>query len=80
VRETEVIDMPNIITVDAQFIDSQTLHLFEPMIGRSNKKIKVIIEQENPQVKSRIFGCANEWIEITPDFNEPLEDLKEYME
>ncbi len=30
-------------------------------------------------IKERKFGCARGLIEISPDFDEPLEDFKEYM-
>lgn len=29
--------------------------------------------------KERQFGCAKGLIEMKPDFNEPLEDFREYM-
>jgi len=33
----------------------------------------------NLKPKERQFGCAKGLIEIKPDFDEPLEDFREYM-
>ena len=40
------------------------------LIEKSSKKTKAIIPQ---------FGCAKGKIHLSADFDEPLEDLKEYM-
>ncbi len=37
------------------------------------------IENQRKGPKKPIFGCAKGEIHITPDFDEPLEDFKEYM-
>ena len=31
------------------------------------------------KVKERKFGCAKGLIELAPDFDEPLDDFKDYM-
>ncbi len=31
------------------------------------------------KIKERKFGCAKGFFTISPDFDEPLEDFKEYM-
>ena len=36
--------------------------------------------KKKPSSKKPIFGCAKGQIYISPDFDEPLEDFKEYME
>lgn len=33
----------------------------------------------NPHIKERKFGCAKGLFKIHPDFDEPLDDFKEYM-
>jgi len=71
--------MQTAIIIEAEIIDNQTIHLLEPIRINENRHIKVIIEESNQKVSKRIFGCAKDWIEISPDFNEPLEDFKEYM-
>ncbi len=35
--------------------------------------------KNNKKVKERKFGCAKGLIEIAPDFDEPLDDFKEYL-
>jgi hypothetical protein len=36
-------------------------------------------KKKDSKTKKPIFGCAKGEIHITPDFDEPLEDFKEYM-
>jgi hypothetical protein len=36
-------------------------------------------KKKKSMVKKPIFGCAKGEIYISPDFDEPLEDFKEYM-
>lgn len=33
----------------------------------------------NKQIKERQFGYAKDFFKMSPDFDEPLEDFKEYM-
>jgi hypothetical protein len=35
--------------------------------------------KEEKVVKERKFGCAKGLIEMSPDFDEPLDDFKDYM-
>jgi len=35
--------------------------------------------KRNLKIKKPIFGCAKGQIYISPDFDEPLEDFKDYM-
>lgn len=45
-------------------------------------KVLVIFEQEIEKIndlKKRPFGISKGMIELSPDFDEPLDDLKEYM-
>lgn len=36
-------------------------------------------KKETSHKKKPVFGCAKGQIYISPDFDEPLEDFKEYM-
>jgi len=36
-------------------------------------------QKAQPNIKEREFGCAKGMFEMHPDFDEPLEDFKEYM-
>ncbi|OHD56822.1 MAG: hypothetical protein A2Y33_12700 [Spirochaetes bacterium GWF1_51_8] len=65
---------------EGRLIDKRTLELSEPTDLQIGEKVKLIIEPEQSVRKTRVFGCAKDWIEISPDFNEPLEEMKEYME
>jgi hypothetical protein len=66
--------------VEGEFIDNQTLHISEPIITKK-KKVKLIIEELNNNniEKKRKFGCAKGWFTIKSNFNNPIEDFKEYM-
>jgi hypothetical protein len=65
---------------EAKIFDSHTLKLTEPTDMQIGEKVKLTIESETTARKPRIFGCVKDWMEISPDFDEPLEDMKEYME
>ena len=41
--------------------------------------IIVTFLEKIPEVKKRVIGSLQGKIEISDDFNEPLDDLKEYM-
>lgn len=36
-------------------------------------------QPEKPKVGKRVFGSAKGKYQLSPDFDEPLEDFKEYM-
>ena len=40
----------------------------------------VCAEQTKKRLRSEIFGCLKGKISISDDFNDPIEELKEYME
>ena len=67
--------------VDGELIDHITIKLKEP-IPLENGDIKVVVEQIESKKKSReqLFGRWKGKITISPDFNEPLDCFKEYME
>ena len=44
---------------------------FVEFLKTKNKKEKAITERK--------FGCARGLIEMSPDFDEPLDDFKDYM-
>ena len=48
--------------------------------GRANIIIQFPIQQEAALIKKvPVFGCAKGQFRISADFNEPLEDFKDYM-
>ena len=51
----------------------------EIVIAKANKPIVKIVPLKNSKQKRKI-GFAKGKIKIAPDFDEPLEDFKEYME
>jgi len=46
-----------------------------------NDFIDFLLSKRKKEIKQKqpIFGCAKGLIYISPDFDEPLEDFKEYM-
>lgn len=49
---------------------------------KKQTKVLVIFEEEvekSTESKKRTFGISKGNIELSSDFNEPLDDLKEYM-
>ena len=49
---------------------------------KKQTKVLVIFEEEvekSTEPKKRTFGISRGNIQLSPDFNEPLDDLKEYM-
>ena len=72
--------MNNTYITYGEIIDEYTVHLNEP-VKISSKKARIIIEPIEEEKKYEIkFGCAKGQITMSDDFNEPLEDFKEYME
>ncbi|MGE0084196.1 MAG: DUF2281 domain-containing protein [Desulfococcaceae bacterium] len=71
--------MENVYICDATFIDSKTILLSEeyPVSG---KEIQLIIIPKGIPKQKRKAGLLKGMIKMSEDFNEPLEDMKEYME
>ena len=48
---------------------------------KKQTKVLVIFEEieKSTEHKKRTFGISRGNIQLSPDFNEPLDDLKEYM-
>lgn len=48
---------------------------------KKQTKVLVIFEEieKSAEPKKRTFGISRGNIQLSPDFNEPLDDLKEYM-
>jgi len=67
--------MQTAYVVEAQFIDSQTIHINEPL-NIENKDILVTIQPKNQlkkkSNKSFYFGCMKGHIKMGDDFNEPI--------
>lgn len=64
-----------------------TVHLpVPPELRRGKLKVTAVIEPEGagggatPEQGLKGFGCLKGKISIAPDFDEPLEDFKKYME
>lgn len=73
--------MQTALVVDAKFIDNQTIHINEP-IDAENKDIYITIhfkDKEKTKNKNFYFGCMKDHITISDDFNEPLDEFREYM-
>lgn len=59
--------------------DNGRLHLEEAIPNKRAKVIVTFLEDIELPVKSRKSGSMKGKIKISDDFNEPLDDLKEYM-
>jgi len=73
------VSMENAYMLEAEFVDRRTIRLTEeyPFIARG---IRLIIIPEKPLPKRRKAGILKGKIRMSGDFDEPLEDMKEYME
>ncbi len=64
---------------DAMFIDNKTIRLFDEY-PVSEKEIKLIIIPKKTLNLKRKAGLLKGKIRMSENFNDPLEDIKEYME
>jgi hypothetical protein len=51
-----------------------------PELRNAPVKVTATVEAATEQVGRPQFGCLAGKIELAPDFDEPLEDFREYME
>jgi antitoxin (DNA-binding transcriptional repressor) of toxin-antitoxin stability system len=60
---------------------NKTIEGDEIVITKSGKPLVkfVAIPDKKEKKKKRVFGSAKGLIKIAPDFDEPLEDFKDYM-
>ena len=70
------------MTINAHF-DGKTIVLDEPATLVAGQKLKVVVEpalvEDIKPVRTSRFGFAKGMIEMSEDFNEPLDDFAEYM-
>jgi len=71
--------MENAYMVDAEFIDRKTIRLTEEYSFKI-REIRLIIIPEKILPKKRKAGILKGKIRMPEDFNDPLDDMKEYME
>jgi len=45
----------------------------------AGRTILAFIPAGKEPIKTRVFGCAKGQFKMAPDFDEPLEDFKDYM-
>jgi hypothetical protein len=63
--------------INGTYMNGQVILEHKPTMNMP-AKVLVIFEEETPknqQLKKRTFGIAKGTIVLSPDFNEPLEDL-----
>ena len=66
--------------VSGELIDHDTIKLKEP-IPLENGEVRVLVEAgEKKESKKRRIGGWKDRIQMLSDFNDPLEDFREYME
>jgi hypothetical protein len=72
-------NMENAYICNGMFLDSRTIRLLEEY-PVSMKRIKLIIIPEKTSKPERKAGLMKGKIKMAEDFDEPLEDMREYME
>ncbi len=65
--------------IEAKFIDRKTIQLAEEYPYKM-KEVRLIIIPEKKLKGKRKAGLLKGKIKLASDFNEPLDDMKEYME
>lgn len=48
--------------------------------GEDGSTFKLVLAPARPQGKRGLIGSAKGWFKMADDFDEPLEDFREYME
>lgn len=71
--------MKTAYVVSGDLIDHETIKLSEPVPIEKGRITVVIEPQSEPMYRERQAGLWKDRIILSPDFDEPLEDLKEYM-
>ena len=71
--------METAYVVKGRIINHTRIELSES-IPFNDEEVTVIIESNKNPGQKRIPGLLKGKIRIMPDFNEPLEDFREYME
>ncbi|MCP4344684.1 MAG: DUF2281 domain-containing protein [Desulfobacterales bacterium] len=71
--------MENAYILDAKFIDRKTIQLSEEYPFKE-REVRLILLPEKTFKRKRKAGLLKGKIRMAEDFNEPLEDMKEYME
>ena len=72
--------MENAYMLDAEFLDGKTIRLSEEY-PFEDKKIRLIVipgKKDIPEIR-RKAGLLRGKIRMSEDFDEPLEDMREYM-
>lgn len=71
--------MENVYICDAIFLDGKMIQLYEEC-PVSEKEIQLIIIPKKTSKPERKAGLLKGKIRMSEDFNEPLDEMKEYME
>jgi hypothetical protein len=68
-------------TVEGIYENGQVIFKEKPTIQTKTKVYITFVEEitENSMIKKRPFGTLQGSIKLSADFNEPLDNLKEYM-
>jgi len=67
--------------IEGTYENGQVILDHKPKIENKTKVVVIFEEIEMPAAsdKKRPFGISKGNITLSPDFNEPLDDLKDYM-
>ncbi|RYU95441.1 DUF2281 domain-containing protein [Emticicia agri] len=70
-----------LITVEGIYENGQVVFKENPPLRRKSKVLITFVEEisDKTSFKKRPFGTLKGTIKVSDDFNEPLDDLKDYM-
>ena len=66
------------VAIQGIFQNGQVILNYQPKF-KTKKKVTVLFESDSEINKKRIFGTLKGKITVPDNFNDPLDDLKEYM-
>ena len=67
--------------IEGTYENGQVILHHNPQIENKTKVVVIFEEIDTPEksITKRPFGISKGSIELSPDFNDPLDDLKDYM-
>ena len=72
----------SLLTLEVEIANGQVSMKEPHLLPQNGRGLLTILDAEKaaPFQEPRAFGCLKGKISMTPDFDAPLEDFKEYME
>jgi len=70
--------MDKVLVVEAEMVNNQTIHIFEPL-NLSFKKVLVTIQPLKKERDTKIKEKYKGKVVLSDDFDQSLDDFKDYM-